>query len=662
MGRRRPVSDLTRLGAFWGTSLVVNFLMLHSVQGGKSVGNRRDMDNARKNRLEIIAAGLKRRDLFKMGLLTSAGFLVPKKGLSAWATAGCGPGQCQLGCSPAIAPFLDPLVIPPVLPQRPLSDPGFAHPPSKCPNNAINPANNLPFEGRGQFNGVLTPGADCFQFYDSFPPQQYMIERIRANPHFRITSDTSIPDQTIWGFNTGGDDPAVTPAPTIVTRYQQPVLIRRFNELPAQPQNGGFGKPQVSTHLHNFHSGPESDGGPCRYFLRGQYYDYYHAMQQAGFDSDHAPNGDINESLSTLWYHDHRMDHTAENVYKGLAGFFLVFNEFDTGDEGTGFHLPSFPDFDVPLLLADKLIDPGTGLLCFDNFGFDGLVGDVQLVNGKVQPFFEVSARRYRFRILDGGPSRFYELFLTNPNNLNQKIPFWLISNDGNLLPKPLQVTSIRMGVAERFDIIIDFKHIANVFGTTVLNLENRLIQTDGKAPTDQLTPAGQGTVCMQFRIGDVVPDGSVNPATGPSFYKLPSTNVAPRVTRTFEFVRQHGQWQINGAGVDCSLDTGIRFTVQRNTSERWILRNNSGGWQHPIHVHLEEFQILKRNGLAPPRFQHSRKDVIPLDFNEEVEVFFRFRDFRGDWPMHCHNVVHEDHNMMLLWQVQDVGDTNPNP
>jgi len=627
------------------------------------MANRRDIENARKNRLEIVKAGLSRRELFKMGLLTTAGYLIPKNGLSAWAFSGsCGPGQCQLGCSPPIAPFLDPLYTPPVLPTRPLTDPGFFHHPRQCPNHGINPANGLPFEGRGQFNGQVVKGADCFQFYSRFPPQDFCIERLRANHNFRITSDKSIPKQTIWGFNKGGNDPAMFPGPTIVTHYQRPLLVRRFNELPEQAQNGGFGVPEVSTHLHNIHSGSESDGGPCRYFFRGQYFDYYYAMQQAGFDSDHRPNGDINESASTMWYHDHRVDHTAENAYKGLAGFCLVFNQFDTGDEGTGFHLPSFPHFDIPLLLNDWLIDPSTGLVCFDTFGLDGLIGDVQLVNGKVQPFLEVQGRRYRFRVLAGPPSRFYELFLTDPNNPSQVIPFWVIASDGNLLPKPVQVTSFRAAPAERYDIIVDFKLLARQFGTTVLNLENRLLQTDGRAPTNKILPAGQGTTCVQFRIGAAVADGSVDPATGPAFYQLPSIDPVPRVTRTFEFVRRNGQWQINGKNADCNPNTAVRFTAQRNTNERWILRNRSHGWQHPIHIHMEEFRILTRNGVPPPHVEHSRKDVCRLQFGEEVELFLRFRDYRGDWPMHCHNTVHEDHAMMLLWGVQDVGDTNPMP
>jgi len=166
-----------------------------------------------------------------------------------------------------------------------------------------------------------------------------------------------------------------------------------------------------------------------------------------------------------------------------MAGFQVNFNQFDTGDEGTGFRLPSFPQYDIPLLLADKLVDPGTGLLCFDTFGFDGLVGDVQLVNSKVQPFLDVSARRYRFRVLDTGPSRFYELHLTDPGNPSTRIYFWVIGNDGNLLPMPFLTDMIRMVPAERFDIVIDFARLQKQFGISVLNLENRPLQTDGRAP-----------------------------------------------------------------------------------------------------------------------------------------------------------------------------------
>src|SRR5262249_54452159 len=150
-----------------------------------------------------------------------------------------------------------------------------------------NPATGLPFEGRGQFNGVLRPGTDCFQFFDRFPPQQFFRTRMRET-RARISPD--LPLQTMWGFNLGGDDPAVVPGPTIVARYGVPNLVRRVNELPPEGQNGGFGIPSVTTHLHNMHSGAESDGGPCRYFERGQYFDYHRTMARAGFDSTHPPS------------------------------------------------------------------------------------------------------------------------------------------------------------------------------------------------------------------------------------------------------------------------------------------------------------------------------------------------------------------------------------
>jgi FtsP/CotA-like multicopper oxidase with cupredoxin domain len=144
---------------------------------------------------------------------------------------------------------------------------------------------------------------------------------------------------------------------------------------------------------------------PQRCFFRGQYYDYFYNMQYAGWGSTNPPGGNVQEMLSGLWYHDHRGDHTAENTCKGLVGFWINFDEFDTGDEATGFRLPSFPEFDLPLGTADRAFGPTTGLLAFDAFNTDGLLGDQFLVNGKVQPFFEVQKRRYRFRISTSAPA-----------------------------------------------------------------------------------------------------------------------------------------------------------------------------------------------------------------------------------------------------------------
>src|SRR6185436_20528350 len=98
--------------------------------------------------------------------------------------------------------------------------------------------------------------------------------------------------------------------------------------------------------------------------------------------------------------------------------------------------------YDVPLMLAERVFDPNTGIVFFDLFNLDGILGDKFLVNGKIQPFFEVEPRRYRFRLLNSGPSRWYQMFLSD-QGANTQIPFWHISNDGNLLPRPINVTSV---------------------------------------------------------------------------------------------------------------------------------------------------------------------------------------------------------------------------
>src|SRR5262249_37974361 len=139
-------------------------------------------------------------------------------------------------------------------------------------------------------------------------------------------------------------------------------------------------------------------------------------------------------------------------------------------------------------------------------FNFDGILGDKFLVNGKVQPYLDVKKRRYRFRVLNVGPSRFYQLFLTDPRNPSTRLPFHQITNDGNLLPTPVQVESITLGVAERMDVIVDFAKLPG--NPSLVRFENRLVQRDGRGPDDDLRAAGRGDQLLEFRVGEAVADG----------------------------------------------------------------------------------------------------------------------------------------------------------
>lgn len=662
--------------------------MYRNVFGEKvSRARYREMLNAAKNRRELIAAGLtSRRDLFKMGLLTAGGMLIAKSGLSARAfgqsvqtnnppssgnntspgtNQNCVPGNQT--ASPHTRAFIQALPIMPLTRTVPSLSPA----PTENPNTGAGEVRAAPFQA---------PQIDSSRF-PVVPGTLYQIHQRQ----FTATQSPDLPRQTLWGFDDGTG--TRSPGPTYQAFYGKPQLTRNINSLPpvTQKNNTGFGFPSVTTHLHNAHNPSESDGNPCDFYTNGHFCDQYYPNVLAGFNSDHAPNGDINEALGTLWYHDHRVDFTSQNTYKGLFGFYCLFNQFDTGNDDTGFRLPDFPAHDIPLAFADKVYDPETGQLVFDLFNLDGILGDKFLVNGVIQPFLNVEPRRYRFRLLDTGPSRFYEFFLTDLNNLGATNQYFLIGTDGNLIPNPIQVSSVRIGPAERVDVIIDFRKFA---GKTIY-LENRLLQLSGQGPAavdSQLFPqnsnntecalvlndptkgaikaAGTGDLLLQFRVsGTAVTDESVDPATNPTFYQLPSTNVDPRIVRTFKFDRLNGQWSINGQFMDCGIGPSgfsetFRFTVQQNSSEQWLLTNLSGDWTHPIHIHLEEHQILTRNRVKPTvPGDLGRKDVTQLHPNERVQLFFRFRDWLGKYPIHCHNVVHEDHAMMALWHVEPNGD-----
>ncbi|WP_437949942.1 multicopper oxidase domain-containing protein [Sorangium sp. So ce296] len=557
---------------------------------------------ARRNRQEIIQAGLTRRDLVKMGLIAGSGYLVTKTGLSARAS--------EEPESPPTTPWSQPLVVPPV-----------------ASNVTLTPA-PAELAVTGEAARAAHP------FWTRFLPQKRYELRAQV---FQHSYHPELPLNTAWGW--GG----TLPGKTIMARYGEPISVRFRNELPAVSAHSGFGRPEVSTHLHNLHTAPPSDGFPNDFYATGLFKDHHYINAYAGFDTPaYFPLGDPREALGTLWYHDHRADFTSQNVYRGLAGFYLLFDDVDSGDEQdtspTALRLPS-GEYDVPLLFTDRVFDEN-GQIYFDMFNFDGILGDKFLVNGKIQPFFKVARRKYRFRLLNGGPSRYYRFYLSNGAN------FKIISSDGNLLPAPITAQSVLLAVAERVDVIIDFTNTN--LGDKII-LENRQEQDDGRGPDEDILPAGQGNAVLRFEVDRDAPDPSQVPA---SLRQLPPINLSEVVaTRTWELERTNGAWAINGQFYNPNV---VRANPTRGTAEIWTLRNSSGGWSHPLHIHHEEFRILSIDGAPPPPRLAGRKDVVDVGrlTGSEIQIFMRFRDYVGRYVMHCHNTLHEDHAMMLRWDI----------
>jgi FtsP/CotA-like multicopper oxidase with cupredoxin domain len=531
---------------------------------------------------------------------------------------------------------------------------GALHPAVDPTDNckAENPPAGDPTDGCDLYPGE--PGADrppdrALQRFDEFAPVKYY--EMFARPFEHLFHPELMQPSTIWGYGSRFGD-TWSPGPTFRQRYGKPIVVRIHNNLPAEyPGNDGFGIPQIATHLHNFHSAPESDGGPLMFYDTGNYLDHHYPMYNAG--------GDPREALGQLWYHDHRPDFTSQNVYKGLAGNFLAYDHRDSNNEYArhpdAFRLPSGP-FDVPLMLADKQFDPMTHKLVFDPFNLDGFLGDHVTVNGLVTPFMPVLRRKYRFRIVNAGPSRIYTLKTcpVDPQRRRQcesdesATEMVIIANDGNLLNEPVTTDSLTISAAERLEVVIDFSELEH--GDRI-NLMNVADQTSGKGRTGVFAPMTSELAqkVLQFRVvGPPVPDPSLIPAVMREKPEIEEDEIA--CERTFVFDNQNGGWTINGQ----LFNFLPRFQVEQGTAERWTLVNASRDWEHPIHIHLEEHQFEIRDGAAPPDFESMRKDVALLRPGDSVTVTLRHRDWLGEYPMHCHNTVHEDHAMILLWEVVD--------
>ena len=590
---------------------------------------------------DVVKAGLSRRELLRMGLVSGSSGLLALYGLRHfkpyWGHAQLAAQELTFN-SPPNTPFVDPLPIPQALqPTTLFPAPTKGTNPVASAVTGFTEAVRPDHQRWTEFGGQSDTGAGFTG------PQYEIIEQ--AIEHDFYPARDGVPSSTIWTFvdaTNGNTGPL-----RVYARYGKPAVVRIHNDLPEE--NNGFGINQTSTHLHNAHNASESDGGPTHFYDAGHFKDYHYPNVRAGFASTHPTSilngfevpGDVRETLSFLWFHDHRFDFTAQNVYKGLVGLYTLFSDdigLDTGDETTGLRLPSGA-YDIPMVFADKVFDPTTGELFFDHFNIDGILGDKYTVNGKIQPYLEVKKRKYRFRFLDAGPSRAYEFFLSNGQ------PFIQISNDGNLLPRPLSRQSIRLGVAERVDVIVDFSKAKS--GDKIY-LQNRLQQLNGRGPTVKIIAP---TNLVEFRVVGEAPDPSHIPAT-----LLPLPDRRPTVrSRKWDFGRSGGAWVVNGEFFDPDV---IRAFPRQNTAELWTL-TSGGGWLHPVHNHLEEFQILSRNGKAVPVDERARKDVVRLgdstigtDNTRELQLFLQFRDFLGDYPLHCHNVLHEDHAMMVRWEV----------
>jgi spore coat protein A, manganese oxidase len=436
---------------------------------------------------------------------------------------------------------------------------------------------------------------------------------------------------TLFSYN------GTVPGPTIRVQRNRPIIVRQINQLPKRHPTLRY-VPWTSTHLHGAPSLPQYDGYASDISLPGEYKDYFY---------------ENSETARTLWYHDHGVHHTAENVYMGLAGQYHV---LDGQENALG--LPR-GKHDMPIMITDVAFT-ATGELLFDDNGENGPMGDVILVNGRPWPVLDVEPRKYRLRLHAATIARGFTLRLSGGAHMT------VVATDGGLVPRSQPVDRIKIGMAERYDVVVDFAPFAGK------RIEMRNDGVDNSIDYDDTDKV------MAFQVGTVVTDPSNNEL--PEILNPNSPVMALREdqavrTRHLEFHRQNGMWVINDHIWDDVVRSGYRKAIADPAPgdiEIWKL-STSGGWFHPVHVHLVDFKILDRDGKPPEPYEVGAKDTVYLGEGEDVRIIAEFGAILGRNPdeteirragrymIHCHNVSHEDNDMMAQFWVGGEG-AGPDP
>lgn len=268
-----------------------------------------------------------------------------------------------------------------------------------------------------------------------------------------------------------------------------------------------------SVHLHGSYSRAPFDGWADDVTEVGQYKDYYYPNAQAA---------------RTLWYHDHAIEHTAENAYMGQAGFYIMHDDEEQAIEG----LPQ-GDYDIPIALTAKRYNPDGTLWSPEKNGEDkNLFGDVIHVNGQPWPYFKVEPRKYRLRFLNAAISRSWELYFEPSAKVGTKINMKVVGSDAGLLLNPVDTTQLDISMAERWEVVFDFANYKNQ--NVTLRSNAKVADVDPYLHTDKV---------MRFVVGDKVTSDAKN---GNLPAKLRDVNFPPNkvgLDHTFEFQRQGGQW-----------------------------------------------------------------------------------------------------------------------
>jgi blue copper oxidase len=407
-----------------------------------------------------------------------------------------------------------------------------------------------------------------------------------------------------WGVN------GAYLGPTLRASRGERVLVRARNELSAA----------TTLHWHGMHLPASADGGP-------------HQVIEPG--ATWAPGWRIDQPAATLWYHPHLHRQTAEHVYRGIAGLFII-------DDPAARRLSLPHDYgvdDIPLIIQDKRFD-GDGSLDFSYrlISPTGFLGDTLLVNGSFDPHLDVSSEHVRFRLLNASNARVYNLGFSD----NRR--FHLIASDGGLLQRPHPTTRVQLSPGERAEIVVRFASSERV---VLRSIEPEL----GANFWEERFAGGDDS----FGVLGIRAASTLAPAS-----HLPSRLARLQLARQRDAVRVRrfklsGTSHINSRKMDLRR---IDEVVTAATSEIWEV-TNSAGTVHSFHPHGVSFRVLDHGGRAPAPELAGLKDTVFIAPGKTVRLLVHFGDYADPnlpYMLHCHILEHEDRGMMGQFVVVHPG------